>query len=116
MPAVKKPTVDELFVRNKGKVSPTKCFAIRQTGGPEPHDTLVVRGHDVVDAARQWFNYYGLNEQTARYRYTAAIVPDDHPACKDAITCDHPRVQGQHEDLYTQNYRDLNEILGEAKE
>jgi hypothetical protein len=71
-----------------------------------------------VDARRQWFNYYGLNEETYRYGLEVMRLAEDHELAEKAISCQTPRVGGAQtvDDLSKQAFEDQTQMLktGEA--
>ena len=87
--------LDEVFAQVIPKVAPVmKVFACRQVSGPKPHDDLCIRATSGVDANRQFFNYYGLNEQTYRYRLKVVVVPKEAKFktwIDNAIECQSPQ-------------------------
>lgn len=93
-----------------------KCFAVKQTRGPKGQQwsSLAVMAHDPVHARSQWFNYYGLHEQTYRYALDVRRLDEGHPLEQEAITCDSPRVQGRSitvDDLASQAFEDQQHML-----
>lgn len=87
--------LNPLFVDHLPKTTPIpkRAFAVRQQRGPDRHDDLVILAYDGCDAARQWFNYYGLADQTYRYQLLTVKVPEGHNAQKRAIECQHPQTE-----------------------
>jgi hypothetical protein len=79
--------------KKKRTIAEKRCYAVRQVRGPDEHDDLVVMAINAVDAHRQFFNYYGLNEQT--FRYTLGVVQTDDPELTSmAVECEYPRHPG----------------------
>jgi hypothetical protein len=68
-----------------------KYYACRQVTGPKQCADLCIRARSGVDAHRQFFNYYGLNEETHRYRLKVVEVPAGHALIDSAIECQSPR-------------------------
>ena len=89
------------------------CWAIRQRRGPEEHEPLVIRSHDILDAQRQWFNYYNLTMQTHRYLLQVVKLPEGHDAEPLAITCGSPRMDQSItlEEMASQSYIDVQGVL-----
>lgn len=106
--------LDEVFGAPDSRCELPKLrpFACRQIAGPEQHDDLIISATDGVDAHRQFFNYYGLNEETFRYRLRVVEIEKTSPLVSKAIECQSPRLKGeltldqlqqqQHEDIERQ--------------
>lgn len=113
-------SLERLFVASdaeKRETPESKVYAVRQLRGPEEHRSLIIRAWDPTDAIRQFFNHYGLQEQTHRYRCQCVQVPDDDQIVSNAIQCDIPRHPGLTlEERFSQNYEEVERAIrsGEA--
>jgi len=111
-------SIDSVFDgarKSSRKAIKRQCFAVRMSRGPKgaKYESLVIEATDGVDARRQWFNFYGLNEETYRYALQAVALEEGHPLAGDAIRCASPRVGGgtTMADLANQAFEDQTEML-----
>lgn len=115
-------SLNELFQdrgikRSKGPL-PKGIWAVRQLNGPKPHKDKVFKACDTVEAARQFFCFYGLTGQTYRYRLATVQLPNDHPLAREAIECLTPRTQDEmtFEKMAQEQFEDVERMIesGEA--